>query len=103
MRIEMLNEVLHLTQGDIKNTLTRHPLKNPESKHYELWEGCESIEVLEATLSIDELIGWCKGNILKYRLRIGHKDDPLKEIKKIMTYENYLAYLFQKKGFINEL
>lgn len=93
----MLNEVLHLTKGDIKNTLN-HPLKNPESKHYELWLGFESIEVLEATLSIDELIGWCKGNILKYRLRIGHKDDPLKEIKKIRTFENYLAYLFTKKG-----
>lgn len=86
---------------DILNTLTRHPLKNPESKHYELWLGCESIEVLEATLSIDELIGWCKGNILKYRLRVSKKGDEkdwLSDLKKIMTYENYLVYLFQKKG-----
>lgn len=93
----MLNEVLHLMQGDIPSKLTKHPLKNPESKHYQLWDEMESIEVLESIMTQNELIGWCKGNILKYRLRIGHKDDPLKEIQKIMTYENYLKYLLEKK------
>ena len=70
-----------------------HPLKNPESSHYDLWSGLEAIEVLEAVMTKEELIGWCKGNILKYRLRVGRKDEPLKELKKIETYENYLKYL----------
>ena len=74
-----------------------HPLKNPDSSHYDLWDGMDAITVLEGCLTTDELIGWCKGNILKYRLRIGRKGDLNGTIKKIETYENYLAYLMKEK------
>ena len=75
-----------------------HPLLNPDSPHYQLWSGKESIEVIESTLSTEELISGCKFNILKYRLRIGKKDDIEKDMQKIKTYEAYLAYLQQKAG-----
>ena len=75
-----------------------HPLKNPNSPHYQLWSGAESIEVIENYLSTDELIGACKFNILKYRLRIGKKGNPESDLKKIKTYDDYLAFLQAKRG-----
>lgn len=70
-----------------------HPLKNKASKHYELWNDLEVIELIEKVLTKEELIGACKFNILKYRLRIGNKDDAVKELQKIKDYENYLSFL----------
>lgn len=71
----------------------KHPLKNEASKHYELWKDLEVIELIEKVLTKEELIGACKFNILKYRLRIGNKDDELKELSKVKDYENYLKFL----------
>jgi hypothetical protein len=70
-----------------------HPLKHPESNHYELWEDVEAIDIIEKNLTKEELIGACKFNILKYQLRIGNKDDVLKEVSKIKTYQDYLKFL----------
>ena len=71
----------------------KHPLKNEASKHYELWKDLEVIELIEKVLTKEELIGACKYNILKYRLRVGNKDDELKELSKVKDYENYLKFL----------
>lgn len=76
---------------------SKHPLKNKSSKHYELWKDLEVIELIEKVLTKEELIGACKFNILKYRLRIGNKDDELKELQKIKDYENYLKFLESKE------
>ena len=72
---------------------SKHPLKNEASKHYELWKDLEVIELIEKVLTKEELIGACKFNILKYRLRVGNKDDELKELSKVKDYENYLKFL----------
>ena len=72
---------------------SKHPLKNEASKHYELWKDLEVIELIEKVLTKEELIGACKFNILKYRLRIGNKDETGKELQKIKDYENYLKFL----------
>ena len=74
-----------------------NPLLNPESTHYSMFDNKDAIEYLEALMSIDELKGWAKGNILKYRLRVGKKDDVLKEMYKIKTYEDYYKFLVQKE------
>ena len=70
-----------------------HPLLNPDSKHYNMFDGLESIEVLESVMTTIELMAWCRGNIYKYRLRLGNKDNVESEIKKIRTYEAYYKYL----------
>ena len=75
------------------NKPNKHPLKNEASKHYEMWKNMEVIELIEHVLTKEELIGACKFNILKYRLRIGNKDDSSKELAKIKDYENYLKFL----------
>ena len=75
----------------------KHPLLNPDSKHYEMIGGVQAIELLEAMYTVDELMAWAKLNAMKYRLRIGDKDDPEKEIAKIKTYEAYWRYLDANK------
>lgn len=75
----------------------QHPLLNPDSKHYEMIGGVQAIELLEAMYTVDELMAWAKLNAMKYRLRIGDKDDPEKEIAKIKTYEAYWRYLDARK------
>ena len=84
---------------------SKHPLKNEASKHYELWKDLEVIELIEKVLTKEELIGACKFNILKYRLRVGNKDETGKELQKIKDYENYLKFLegAAKNGEMYEL
>ena len=61
-------------------------------KHY-LESVVEPIKVMEKLFTKEELKGFIKGNILKYRLRMGHKDDIQKEMDKISVYEQWLAKL----------
>ena len=39
--------------------------KNPNSKHYELWENFEAIDVIKLALTDEEYKGFLKGNVLK--------------------------------------
>lgn len=59
-------------------------------KHY-LEAVVEPIKVMEKLFTKEELKGFIKGNILKYRLRMGHKDDIQKEMDKIRVYEQWLV------------
>ena len=61
-------------------------------KHY-LESVVEPIKVMDKLFTKEELKGFIKGNILKYRLRMGHKDDIQKELDKIRVYEQWLVKL----------
>ena len=53
----------------------------------------EPILVMQAFFSREELIGFLKGNILKYRLRAGHKgtkEEMQADLDKIRVYEKWL-------------
>ena len=53
----------------------------------------EPILVMQALFSRDEFIGFLKGNILKYRLRMGHKgteEDMKADYDKLCVYEMWL-------------
>lgn len=53
----------------------------------------EPILVMQALFSHEELIGFLKGNILKYRLRAGHKgtkEEMQADLDKIRVYEKWL-------------
>lgn len=53
--------------------------------------GMEAIDVIRASLTDEEFVGFVKGNVLKYRLRAGKKtDDPTEDIRKAETYESML-------------
>lgn len=65
-------------------------VKNPKSKHYELWEDYETIDAIKHLLTEEEYRGFLKGNMLKYRLRAGKKDNVESDIEKAMDYEREL-------------
>lgn len=70
-----------------------HPLLNPDSPHYSMVDGVESIERMEQMYSKAELATWANITAMKYRLRIGKKDEVRKEATKIANYEAYYKYL----------
>ncbi len=90
-KIESLKDWEDTTvKQDLVTDIDNNKAKNPNSKHYELWENFEAIDVIKLALTDEEYKGFLKGNILKYRLRVGKKDDVLKEIEKIKDYEREL-------------
>ncbi len=56
---------------------------NPE--HYKRG-GIESIDYIQAKLSPEEFAGYCRGNMLKYLSRLGHKDEAAQEMRKAIWY-----------------
>ena len=71
----------------------KHPLINPESTHYQMIDGVESVERLEQMYTRTQMLAWACVTAMKYRMRIGNKDDSNKEAVKIRTYEDYYKYL----------
>jgi hypothetical protein len=59
-------------------------VKNP--KHYMLM-GQETITIIAASMTLDEWRGYCRGNAIKYRLRLGKKDAVEQDLGKAMFYE----------------
>lgn len=48
--------------------------------------GIETIDFIEAKLSPEEFAGYCRGNMLKYVARAGHKDDAGQDMRKALWY-----------------
>jgi hypothetical protein len=61
------------------------------STHYQKGR-LQPIEIMQDHLTREEFIGYLKGNILKYTMRCGYKDDVKKECAKI---EQYAKWLYQ--------
>ena len=57
-----------------------------QPSHYMFFD-TEAINIIKASLSKEEYIGYLKGNALKYRLRCGKKDDAMQDLKKAEQYE----------------
>lgn len=62
--------------------------------HYKLFPDMEAFDVIKATLTPEELRGYLKGNILKYRLRAGQKGPVEKCVAKADWYK---ARLFEQE------
>lgn len=56
--------------------------------HYQT--NIQPIEFMQANMTPEEFIGFLKGNIIKYTARCGKKDDPNKEVDKIIQYAEWL-------------
>lgn len=48
----------------------------------------EPLPIMEKILTKEEYIGFIKGNIIKYRLRAGYKDNAIDDIQKALYYED---------------
>jgi hypothetical protein len=69
-----------------KSDMVNHP------DHYKVG-GIETIDFIQAKLSPEEFAGYCKGNMLKYVARAGHKDDAGQDMRKALWYgRRWLAF-----------
>jgi len=57
--------------------------------------GIEPWDVID-TWPTDQQIGYHRGNILKYTMRLGAKDPEIKEVEKIYQYAGKLLEVLQK-------
>ena len=53
--------------------------------HYQL-DGLEAIDIIKASLTADEYLGYLKGNALKYMLREPFKGNPAQDVAKAKWY-----------------
>lgn len=66
-------------------------VKSP--KHYQVIEGVESIDIIASSMTYEQFKGFCLGNIIKYRMRAGNKDELNQDINK----SNFYVELFNMK------
>lgn len=69
-----------------------------KNKHYV--SDHQPIETMQSNMTHAEMIGFLKGNIIKYACRCGKKDEPLKEAEKIKQYAEWLCIVLSG-GTIN--
>ena len=50
----------------------------------------------QGLMSKDEYIGFLKGNIIKYTIRAGKKEDAVQDLEKAKNYINFYLELIQK-------
>lgn len=60
-------------------------------KHYNVLEDIEAIQIIASSMTYEMFKGYCLGNILKYRLRCGAKDDVTQELAKADKYKELFA------------
>lgn len=56
-------------------------------QHYQVFPDKEAIEIVASAMTIEQFYGYCLGNFLKYRLRIGAKDEVQQELGKSNKYK----------------
>lgn len=56
-------------------------------KHYAVFDDVEAIEIIARSMTKEMFKGYCFGNLLKYRLRAGNKDDIKQELGKADKYK----------------
>ena len=68
-----------------------------EPKYYDK-NGLSPLKAFEkGLLSEEEYIGFVKGNIIKYTVRVGHKEDNIKDCEKAIHYLTILKEYYVKK------
>lgn len=68
-----------------KEGVTKDMVNSPS--HYALFDDIEAIQVIAASMTKEMFKGYCFGNLLKYKLRAGGKDDIQQELKKADKYK----------------
>ena len=68
----------------------KEQVKQPS--HYDIFEGVQVIDVIASSMTVEEFKGFCMGNVLKYKLRAGKKDN----LEQDMAKADYYRVLFDK-------
>ncbi|ARM68036.1 MULTISPECIES: DUF3310 domain-containing protein [Bacillati] len=83
------------TSKEVEKTLddkVNHP------SHYQGRKGIDVIEFLYQQLTFEEFKGFMKGNMIKYPVRAGRKDNELADIKKARDYADRLIEKLEVEG-----
>ena len=81
------------TATEVRSTSPSSTKAVTSPNHYEVTHGVEAMDVIEAVLKHLDLPAhqsYLLGNLLKYRLRAGHKDDLEQDIAKADEYKRRL-------------
>lgn len=78
---KLSDEFLQIMKPTVKPDAVNSP------KHYCVFEDVEAIQVIASSMTQQQFYGYCLGNILKYRLRAGGKDDVMQELGKADKYQ----------------
>ena len=70
-------EICHIAKGNVVHS----------PKHYQVFPDKEAIEIIASSMTFEQFYGYCLGNFLKYRLRIGAKDEVQQELGKSNKYK----------------
>ena len=60
------------------------------AKHYQVSD-MQPIEIMQSYMPKEQFLGLLRGNVIKYILQMGHKDDKLKEAEKACQYAEWLV------------
>jgi hypothetical protein len=63
----------------------------------------QPIELMEATLTHEEFLGYLKGNMIKYAMRAGRKGETQKDVNKYNQYKEFYEYVIQPEHSISDL
>lgn len=58
--------------------------------HYQ-GKGDQPIEIMQNKMTHEQFIGFLRGNVIKYIIRIGCKDDDIKDAQKAAQYATWLC------------
>ena len=58
--------------------------------HYQMGDK-QPIEIMQEVMTTEEFFGYLRGNVIKYSLRMGHKDNKAKDAQKAAQYSKWLA------------
>lgn len=63
----------------------------------------QPIELMKEILSSEEFVGFCKGNMIKYAYRAGHKngESGKKDLEKYEAYKEFLTRFLYDQPLIN--
>ena len=80
----------HGHKWKVTHSVTSEDMVNSPN-HYAFFESdtgdTEAIQVIASSMTHEEFKGYCKGNALKYRLRLGKKDNIEQELGKANKYQ----------------
>lgn len=71
---------------------------NRTPKHYQGSNGIDVIDFLYQQLPLEEFKGYMKGNMIKYPVRSGRKDNEIEDLKKARNYADRLIEKLEKNN-----
>ena len=88
---------------ELEETVKNEPETKLDEPDYYAGNGLSPLEAFKkGLLSREETIGFCKGNVIKYTVRAGHKENASEDIVKAIDYLTHLKELYESDDISNQ-